>query len=67
MKRQIKDKWLGTRVDGPYLLRVRSYADGAGLDVSDLVRDSVDEYMSNHPLKDEATRVNASKITKPGE
>lgn len=63
----VKDKWLGARVDGPTDARVKKYTDDADMDMGELVRKGVDEYMINHPVKDPAKKANVNEVTKPGE
>ncbi len=62
----IKDKWLGARVDKPTEQKVNAYLDASDdLTMGALVRKSVNEYMLNHPLKEQTT--DPTILTKPGE
>jgi hypothetical protein len=52
MARKMKDKYIGARVDSPYFDRVIAYIDASPIETQgQLVRAAVDEYMSNHPIK----------------
>lgn len=67
MAKQIKDKWLGARVDLQMDARVTAYTAAAETTMGDLVRDAVNEYMVNHPVKHPDARANVNHVTKPGE
>lgn len=51
MARKIKDKWLGSRTDADHYQVISDYADAVEIDVAELIRLAVDEYMTNHPVK----------------
>lgn len=62
----IKNKWLGTRVDSPTEEKVNAYLDASDdLTMGALLRKSVNEYILNHPLKEQ--RPDPTTLTKPGE
>lgn len=51
MAKKVKDKWLGARVDADVDTRVKEYTEAAEMDMGELVRKGVEEYMLNHPVK----------------
>lgn len=51
MARKVKDKWLGARVDEDLSVTVSNYLQASDLNLGDLVREGVKEYMLNHPVK----------------
>lgn len=64
--KQIKDKWLGARVDPAQYERVDDYIKAnEELTMGDLVRKGVEEYMLNHPVK--KPQASPTDIKKPGE
>jgi hypothetical protein len=54
MAKRVKDKWLGARVDNDMSQRVVDYTERSEMDMADLVRDAVEEYMINHPAPERA-------------
>lgn len=51
MPRKVKDKWIGARVDEDMENRVEKYIDSSdSLNLGELVRNAVEEYMVNHPI-----------------
>lgn len=50
MARKVKDKLIGARVDGDMLEEVNTYINTAEISMGDLIRVSVLEYMTNHPV-----------------
>ena len=67
MAKQVKDRWLGARVDAATDKRVSDYTEAAEINMGDLVRDAVNEYIINHPVKNPLGKVDVSKLNKPGE
>lgn len=61
MAKQLRDKWLGARVTDAFVEQVDDYLELAELNQAELVRQSVVEYMANHPVKKPI-----AKLTKPG-
>lgn len=51
MPKRIKDKWLGSRTYADHYQIISDYADAVEIDVAELIRLAVDEYMTNHPVK----------------
>ena len=60
-----KDKWLGARVDAKMDAEVSAYIEAADMVMGDLIRKSVREYMTNHPIK--RALPNQTEPVKPGE
>lgn len=67
MAKPVKDRWLGARIDAPMDVKVKAYTEAAGMDMGELVRDAVSEYMVNHPVKDPSTKTDVTTQVKPGE
>lgn len=65
MAKITKDKWLGARIDANMDERVKSYTEATHMDMGELVRHAVDEYMLNHPIKAEKPE-SPTNINKPG-
>lgn len=61
MAKQLRDKWLGARTTAAFLEQIDDYLELAELNQAELVRQSVVEYMANHPVKKPLP-----KLTKPG-
>lgn len=61
--KKIKDKSLNARVDDAYHGKVQEYIHAADMNMGDLVRDAVSEYMANHPARI-ATPVKPSTLSK---
>lgn len=53
MARKVKSNYLGGRVDDDMKEEVQEYIDNAGLTEGELIRAAVQEYMQNHPIKEE--------------
>lgn len=52
MPKQVKNKWLGARVDDSLSERVTQYIEASDdLTMGTLIREAVMEYMINHPVK----------------
>lgn len=51
MAKEVKDKYLGARVTGTKYAAIETYTDAAEINMGDLLRAAVDEYMVNHPVK----------------
>lgn len=52
MPKQVKNKWLGARADDNLSAQVTRYIEASdNLTMGDLVREAVEEYMINHPVK----------------
>lgn len=64
MVKKVKDKWLGARVDKDVYAAVETYTEAAELNMGDLLRAAVDEYILNHPIK--TPREPALEQLKPG-
>lgn len=64
-EKKVKDKWLGARVDVVMEGKVSAYIEAADISMGDLIRRSVNEYMVNHPQKQESS--NQTQLIKPGE
>lgn len=62
MAKRIKDKWLGARVDDALITSVEEYLHLAELNMAELVRAAVREYMASHPAKKPREPINL----KPG-
>ena len=68
MAKEVKTKWLGGRVDDAFDAEVAAYvAASTDLTQGELVRRGVADYMKAHPLKDPASKVDSTKVKKPGE
>lgn len=65
MAKPVKSKWLGARVDSVMDGKVTAYIETAEITMGDLLREAVNEYMANHPIK--TPRLDHTKPTKPGE
>lgn len=48
-RKPVKDKWVGARVDTALYDEVDKYIDAADMNMGDLVRKAVKEYMWAHP------------------
>jgi hypothetical protein len=49
MAKPTKDKWLGARVEESLFKEVSEYIDAADMNMGELVRNAVKEYMWSHP------------------
>lgn len=49
MVKRVKSRLISARVDDDFVARVNQYIEQSDIDQSDLIRASVDEYMTNHP------------------
>lgn len=65
MAKKTKDKWLGARVDEDMDNRVKAYTHSAEMDMGELVRHAVDEYMLSHPIKAQKPK-SETDLIKPG-
>lgn len=65
MARKVKSKWLGARTDDDQDTRVKNYCAATEMDMGELVRKAVDEYMLNHPAKKAVAP--PTQLSKPGE
>lgn len=65
MAKPVKDKWLGARVDADMDNRVKLFTEATQMDMGELVRKAVDEYIINHPVK-KPTKSAVDRL-KPGE
>lgn len=61
MAKPIREKWLGARVTVAFVQQVDDYLELAELNQAELIRQSVVEYMANHPVKKPR-----ELLTKPG-
>lgn len=61
MAKQLQDRWLGARVTDAFVKQVDDYLELAELNQAELIRQSVVEYMANHPVKKPR-----QLVTKPG-
>lgn len=67
-EKQIKDKWLGARVDEAFEANVLAYIDASDeMNMGILVRQGVVEYMQNHPIKHSGAKANVNDVPKPGQ
>lgn len=67
-EKQIKDKWLGARVDEAFESKVLTYIDASDeMNMGILVRQGVLEYMANHPVKHSNAKANVNDVPKPGQ
>lgn len=61
-----KDRWLGARVDASTEAKVSAYLEASDdLTMGAMVRRAVNEYILNHPLKEQ--KPDPTTLTKPGE
>lgn len=68
MAKEVKKNWRGGRFGDTAAAEVDTYvARSKDLTMGELVRRGVLEYMTNHPIKDPATKVDSTKVSKPGE
>lgn len=51
MARQAKTKWVSARVDDATDMRFTTYLEATELNMGELIRQAVDEYIINHPVK----------------
>lgn len=51
MAKQVKDQWVGMRSDKAFKSMINDYIHAAEIDMADLLRSAVTEYMVNHPIK----------------
>ena len=66
MAKQVKDKWLGGRVDEPTRNKVNDYIVASDeLTLGEFLRRASIEYMENHPIKADTQK--PTQLTKPGE
>lgn len=67
-EKQIKNKWLGARVDEAIEAKVNAYINASDeMNMGILVRQGVLEFMVNHPIKDGNAKINVNNMPKPGE
>lgn len=52
MAKPVQDKYIGARVDANTKSEILQYADDSSMDVGDLIRKAVEEYMTNHPVQE---------------
>lgn len=68
MAKLVKHKWMGARVDSEQETRINAYVEASDeITQGELFRRGADEYMANHPIKNPKTKVDSTKVRKPGE